>query len=347
MTPRLDSKSNGVETPVEDPVYSVIYDNVNITADISGLVTELIYTDHEHGESDSVELKIEDREQRWKNEWYPDISARLSVSIGYADGRRLDCGDFELDEIEFDVMPDTVRIKALATVITPKLRTPRSYGYDDTSLRAIVQQVAARNGLTVRGDIEGIALDRVTQNHEKDLAFLTRLAEDYGYAFAVRGDALDFHSIATLEAAPSAFSLHRRQLKHCTLSEKSEATYPDGKVSHHDPDQKALVYDWDEKGNIKTGDTHALLKRAKHRGIAKRKASSHLHQADKKQLSGTLGLVGDTRLVAGINLDLTGLFKLDGKYHVTTSTHRLDRSGGYASEAEVYRVVAIHSLESP
>ncbi|HWO57695.1 MAG TPA: Cro/Cl family transcriptional regulator [bacterium] len=330
----------GLETPVEDPVYKVIYNSRDITADITPYVTHLTYTDHEHGQSDEVEITAEDREHRWKSAWYPDVSAWLEVEIGYADGRRLRCGSFELDEIEFDGVPDTVRIKALATIITPKLRTHRSAGYDGKTLKGIVEEVAARNGLTVRGDIEPIALDRVTQNHEKDLPFLVRLAEDFGYAFSARGKFLDFHRVADLEAAAPALTYRRLDLKHFTLREKAEATYPEARVSYLDPDLKKLIQDRDDRDGIKTGDTHALLKRAKERGIAKKKAESHLHLKDKRQIAGSITVVGDTRLVAGINLVLQGLYRLDGKYHVTDSSHRLDRQGGYESEAELYRVSA-------
>lgn len=327
-----------LEIPVEDPVYSVQYNGTGIGADISEFVTQLSYTDHEHGQSDEVEITCEDRDHRWKQSWYPDVAARLSVTLGYADGRELRCGDFELDEIEFAGPPDTVRIKAIATVFTPSLRTQQSFGYENTTLKSIVDAVAKRNELTVRGDIEEIALDRITQNHERDLPFLLRLAEDYGYAFSVRGSYLDFWKIRDLESAGAVLTLRRgAEIKSFTLSEKTEQTYPEGEVAYHDPNQKARV-DGQARRSAKTGDIHSLLKRAPAQGLAAKQADAHLHGKDKKQLSGTVTVVGDTRLVAGINVQLGGLHKLDGKWHVQRSSHRLSRSGGYESEAEIYRV---------
>lgn len=324
--------------PVEDPAYTVTYGGTAIGAEISDLVTSLVYTDVEHGESDTLELTCEDRDHRWKRAWFPELAAQLTATLGYADGRLLNCGAFELDEIAWDGAPDTVRIKALATVITPTLRTNQSVGYDDTSLVEIVETVAQRNGLTARHDIDpAISLDRVTQNHERDLPFLCRLAEDYNYAFAVRGSFLDFWSIPGLEARGPVLTLDRRDLKSFSLALKSQDTDKEGTVDYQDPDKKQAVRGKDAR-QAAPGDSHRLLKRARSPELAERQAKAHLHRKDKRQLAGSLTIVGEVRLVAGINLQLTGLYQLDGKYHVERSTHRLARGGGYESEAQLYRV---------
>jgi len=38
---------------------------------ISPYITSVSYTDNEHGQSDEIELQIEDSEHRWKSSWYP------------------------------------------------------------------------------------------------------------------------------------------------------------------------------------------------------------------------------------------------------------------------------------
>ena len=327
--------------PVEDPWYSVTYNGTAIGEDISTMVTELTYTDVEHGESDTVELHLQGLDQRWKKAWKPDLAAKLHVEIGYEDGRRLVCGDFELDELEFadsGGAGDTVRIKALATLISPALRTKQSQGYNDTTLVGIVTAVAARNGLTARHDIDAaIKIDRSTQNHEADLPYLRRLAEDYGYAFAVRGTHLDFFSIAGLEAKAAVLTCDRTQLKAFCLKQQSKEAAKQGEVSYQCPTTKKKVLGTcTDKAT--TGDTQRHLKRVPSEGAARAQAKAKLHDKDKHQMDGTLAIVGEVRLVAGINVQLTGLFGLDGKWHVERTTHRLSRSGGYESEATIYRV---------
>jgi len=326
------------EIPVEDPWYSVTYAGVGIREDLSGLLTELTYTDVEHGESDTLEITCEDREHRWKREWFPTLAETLTAEIGYEDGRRLKCGTFQLDEVTWEARVDTVRIKSLATIITPHLRTRESVGYDQASLLEIVETVAKRNGLTPRHDIDpSIRMDRVTQNHERDLPFLTRLAEDYGYAFTVRGPELHFWYIPTLEARGPVLTYKRSHLKMCCLSLQSEETAPQGEVCYQDPNACTLRKGC--AGDVSaTGDTYRRLQRAPTQDLAERQAKARLHGKDKRGLAGTLTVVGDVRLVAGINLSLSGLFGLDGKYHVESTAHRLARGLGYETQAQVYRV---------
>jgi len=327
-----------LEVPVEDPWYAVTYDGVGIHEDISGLLTELVYTDVEHGESDTLEITCEDRYHHFKKEWFPCPPATLTAEIGYEDGRRLKCGTFQLDETTWAARADTVRIKALATIITPHLRTREGVGYDQTSLKEIVETVAKRNGLEPRHDIDPkIRMDRVTQNHERDLPFLTRLAEDYNYAFTVRGHELHFWYIPTLEKKGPVLTYQRTDLKQFCLSLQSEETAPQGEVCYQDPDGCSPVKGC-AGGPSATGDTYRRLQRAPTQDLAERQAEGRLHNKDKRWLAGTITVVGDVRLVAGINLLLVGLFKLDGKYHVESTAHRLARGLGYETQAQIYRV---------
>ena len=72
------------------------------------------------------------------------------------------------------------------------MRTRTGRAYEHTTLAAIAADVAKRNGLQVTGKIESIAIQRATQVFETDLAFLRRIADEYGYSFNVRAKQLVF-----------------------------------------------------------------------------------------------------------------------------------------------------------
>lgn len=329
--------------PVEDPVYEVTYTNKNITHDISSMLTSLVYTDYEHAQSDALDLELEDSKHLWKDEWFPELEASLHARIGYADGRWLDCGDFELDEIEFrcdHAGGDKVHIKALSTVITPALRTAQTFGYEGMTLRDIVYAVAERNKLKVRerDTIERILIDYTAQNHLTDLAWLAQLADDFGYVTGVRGPYLDFWRVAYLDSQQETLLLKRNAVKAFTLRPKSEAIAPEGVVSYHNPDQKKLVQGEAEEPGMPTGDAHKYLKRAPSKAFADTLAARNLRRLDKWQLEGTITTVGNTFLIAGDNLRFRGNRKLDGKYHITEAAHRMNRQIGYESEVQIYRV---------
>lgn len=65
------------------------------------------------------------------------------------------------------------------------------------------------------------------------------------------------------------------------------------------------------------------------------RAQALLLEANRLRVTGNLGVTGSPQLVAGTTIELTGMGRVSGKYLVQTSTHRVSRSGGYATTAEV------------
>lgn len=74
------------------------------------------------------------------------------------------------------------------------MRTRSNRGFENTTLLAI----AKKHTLRLEGTIEPLKLDRVTQYNETDLAFMTRLAREYGYIVKVTHEALVFSHCVTL-----------------------------------------------------------------------------------------------------------------------------------------------------
>lgn len=91
--------SGPVEVPV--PQARIIYEGKDISADISPYLLSVGYTDRLSGESDELELRLEDTDGRWRGDWYPGKGDSLTVSIGYAGQEPVSCGSFEIDEIDF------------------------------------------------------------------------------------------------------------------------------------------------------------------------------------------------------------------------------------------------------
>ena len=183
---------------VPHPVFMLSYGQKNITNDITPYVLSVTYTDYLSGQSDELEVELEDADGRWINAWYPGKGDTLSLRIGYEAAPLLPCGTFEIDEIEFARPPSTVSIRGLATGIRKSVRTRTGRAYENTTLAAIAQRIARRNRLTLTGKIRDIRIDRVTQYQERDVEFLTRLAREYGYAFKIVGSKLVFTELADL-----------------------------------------------------------------------------------------------------------------------------------------------------
>jgi hypothetical protein len=125
------------------------------------------------------------------------------------------------------------------------------------------------------------------------------------------------------------------------LKNKSSGIYKNCKVKYHDPET-----DEDIEGEADAGlsdmsgedeNDRTLERNCRCKSIAEAEdmAENLLHDANKHEVEGTITLPGDIRVVAGINVTLTGLGRYDGKYAVDSATHTVAK--GYVVSANIRR----------
>ena len=105
---------------VRTPQWVLIFDGVDITTDVSHMVLAISYVDRLGEASGEVEIELEDHAKRWQGPWYPGLGHILGLQIGYRGEQLLDCGSFQVDELEFDGPPDVMRLRCLAAYITAR-----------------------------------------------------------------------------------------------------------------------------------------------------------------------------------------------------------------------------------
>jgi phage protein D len=337
---------------VPHPVFVLSYEQKNITNDITPYVRSVTYTDYLSGQSDELEVELEDADGRWVRHWYPGKGDTLSLKIGYEAAPLLPCGAFEIDEIEFAQPPATVSIRGLATGVKKSVRTRVGRAYENTTLAAIAQRIAKRNKLTLTGKIRDIRIDRVTQYQERDVEFLTRLAREYGYAFKIVSSKLVFTELADLRDGGTVATFKATDLIAIRLRDKIKDIYQEAKVKYHDPKTKTLVVygvkgdqvtevgqttasTKKQSGQSASGDTLKLSTRSGSKAAAQAKAQAALDDANLQQTAGSLTVPGNPKLVAGTTFELADCGKLSGKYLVESARHRLDRGGGDRTQQEV------------
>lgn len=329
---------NGVDTPV----WSLTWSGTDVTAEIAAFVTSLTVTDRKEGESDEVTVELEDRDGRWRNGWMPSKGDVLDVVIGFQGGAMIDAGRFEVDEIEHSGPPDRLHVRGLAASVTEALRTKRHRAFEGQTLPQIAAAVAAGHGMEVIGNPATEPLQRVTQADETDLQFLSKLAAEHGYVFSVRGKAMVFLLDEELLAADPAMTLSRTEHDpvRWRFRRTARTVYQACEVTYQDPATKkteTVTVKAGEEG--KSGDTLKKRVRVESPAHARQKAQAMLDRANRGEVSGTLTFPGRPELVAGINVTLEGFGDAwDGKHHVVSSTHRIQRGGGYTTDIEVHRV---------
>lgn len=328
--------------------FVLTYQQRNITRDVSEHLLSLTYTDHLTGNADSLEVELEDTQGRWRDAWYPGHGDTLTLAIGWQGAPLRTLGRLEIDEVELNGPPSTITIHALATGINSPLRTVEHRAYEDLTLAAIAQQIATRQGLTLVGHIEPIPLDRLTQQ-DTDLTFLRNLAATYDYAFKITGRQLVFHAIQRLaQAAPVA--THRlTDLANINLRDQIKTVPKAIEIKHKDPAKKQLItYTLVNNQTVAapssasqittSADTHKSRQRSTSTEQAQAKAKAELAQANRQRTTGQWTTQGQPHLTSGNVIRLLTTGQLNGRYLITSSTHRITRQSGYTTTQQVARI---------
>lgn len=328
---------------LEKNIVEIFVNSKDITADVSQYLSQTTYTDKEEAESDDVSLVFENTSGIWIGNWYPDQGDTMQIRIGTGSPRRwLDCGLFEIDDVQFEFPPDTVTVKAIAAGITKQLRTRNSKAYEKQSLLQIAQHIAGKHGLELVaniGSLASIILERKTQERQTDLSFLASLAREYGLIFSVRGGQLVFYDSTVLDGMPAAFVTDKTQMSTGRFSDKTSEVYA-GAVAVNRNTRTNELNTWQASNEgIASSDLIMVHSNTDDAAQAEAQATRVLKKTTNEKITGNFSTDGNTDLVAGINTELTGIGKMSGKWHVTGTTHTVTKDGGYTTNANARKVI--------
>lgn len=323
--------------PVRSPRWILTYQGVNITADVSTMVTEISWTRKEEHHSDEMEVTLEDRDKRWQGPWFPTRGDITTLQIGFDGETTTAQNTFQVDELELKGPPDTFHLKCIAAGITPSIRTPRSASYENQTLLQVASTIAASHGMTVVGAPQNINIQwmRITQRHETDLNFLHRLGREHNYDFSILGNRLVFISRTSLEQQAATLTIDRTQTKTFEFKTKTQRIYKSASVAYQNPSLKHLIATGANDSTAPTGDDLHIVTRCENPQQAQLKAASALHGANMLEVTGRLEMEGTPLLMVGVSIELTGFGQFTGTYLIRESKHKLERSSGYTTEIEV------------
>ncbi|ECW0050664.1 phage late control D family protein [Salmonella enterica subsp. enterica] len=336
--------------PVPEPIFVLRYNLKDITHDITAYATSITFTDKLSGESDELEVELEDSEQRWRDAWYPGMGDTLALQLGFQGRLLTDCGGFSIDEIELSGPPDSVSIRGRSATVTRAMRTKSNRGFENTTLAAIAGRIARKHKLKLEGQIEPLTLERITQYGESDLAFLKRLAKDYGYMVKVTPEKLIFSHLGKLRDAPVIRTITPEEVSRFTLRDTLHEVYKGVKNKHQNSQTRTLVtFNADnttttrtEKKSASSGmatssDILNTSDRAQNVEESRAKGKAKLDSKNEYKHAGTLSLEGDLSLRAGGSVTLSGFGKSDGKWLIISARHSLVRNSGLTTDIDIAR----------
>ena len=307
----------------------------DLTSTLIDRTTRITVTDAEGVSSNTLEVELDDRGQFVQ---LPAIGDRLRLMMGYLERTPIPViGDFVVDEVRLSGPPLSISFTAKGADMTSALKAPLIDDGDDRTLADLARRIAQRNGFTaqIHPDAERILLGHIDQQAESDMALLTRLGRERDWVARLDGNRLVLRPHAgnlppARQAAPWRPPIHRidaRQIARYDYTTNARSRY--GKVRSwyydHDTGRRVPVEVSDGESD---GPALDLRHDARDEQSALDLATARLRQLRRASGGLTLELPGDTRLLAGHHVLVTGLSEpIGGQWVIERAEHTLDASG--------------------
>ncbi|MBV8453687.1 MAG: hypothetical protein JOZ29_15660, partial [Deltaproteobacteria bacterium] len=148
-----------------------------------------------------------------------------------------------------------------------------------------------------------------------------------------------FYSRTALEQMAPVATVLRTQVKSFEFKSQTKDIYKTASAGYQNADQKQLIAAGYSDSTAPTADDRSVITRIEKPDAATLKAQSALHDKNKDQFTSRIEAEGTVLLVAGVNITIQGFGAFDGKWHVMSSRHRLERSSGYTTEIEAREIL--------
>lgn len=333
--------------------YSIVYNGRNITNTISEYVELLTYTDALEGQSDEVQIILDDSTGVWQNAWYPNKGSILKVTIG-----SMNCGEFQIDEFISSGGAGNATlftIKALAVGKNSPIRTEKSYIHENKTLKDVVTTFCTVHDMFLGegNEIENIRFERLTQDRQTDLSFIANLAQRFGHVFQVRNGKVTFTEQIAFETKRGvSYNLTKGDYDFWNFKDKTEGTYTTAEIEYYNPNTGTGIkglYRSDffpnfsnqfrkdkAEGQFVDGffnpDILRVYDTAEDQPQADRIVKSALYRNNSEFRTGSLSMKGNEKYVAGLIINVQGVGLFSGNYTIVTSTHKIDKNSGYKTE---------------
>ncbi|GHU42180.1 hypothetical protein FACS1894111_05660 [Clostridia bacterium] len=258
--------------------------------------------------------------------------------------RVLECGTFEIDSLDASGPPAGVSIKATSLPHTSAIRTAtQTKAWERIKLSAIAGEIARKHGMKCMFESSFDPLyTRKEQVQLSDIVFLQGLCKNAGISLKVSGSIIVLFDESDYEGNGAVREIARGTadvLSYRFGTSTNDTKYSKCHVSYTDPQTGQVIeYTYTPRGASKDGQVLEINEKVKTREEARQLAMKRLRQKNKGEYQAEFTLVGDTRLVAGVNVTVVGWGMFDGKYIIESATHSVTGSG-YTLQVKLRRVL--------
>ncbi len=265
-----------------------------------------------------------------------DIGASIVLQNEKTDGKDkvLDCGGFELDNLDFDGPPASVNIKCTSLSFRKSIRqTRKNRSWENYNLSGILSEMAEKSGMAYMFLLDNDPFyDRIEQIDLSDIAFLEKLAANAGGSLKVSSNIVILYnadgtgaSIRTVKRGDGTY------LKWKLNSGEADTKYHECRVSYTDPSTGKVISGTAVSGEkVKDGENKQILEikaKVKSAAEAKALAEKKLQRANRFENTASFTFPGDPYLVSGCIVTLEKWGAFDGEYVIYEAKHSISRNG--------------------
>ena len=314
---------------------------------LSGRLLSFRFEEEAHGRADSLEVGLEDREELLFKDWFPKKGTRILGALVCHHWRHpdrkelLDCGEFEVDEIEISGPPRQVVLRAKSTYITTSLRQEKkTRAWEHTNLRHMAAQIAAEHGLELVCHLKDPpSWKRVDQVEQSDLEFLKALCDGFHYYMRVEKNRLVISERVPREGLGLVRQLSPPEITSYLFRDKSHDVYRACVVRYYDPDTgRTLEYVATDPHVPETAEVLKVNERVESLAEAEKRAKGELSRRNAYKTTAEISVPGDPALRAGYNVALGGFGVFSGLYLIERALHAYSRGQGYTTRIRARRV---------
>ncbi len=335
----------------------------DISKDIGKYFVSLTYNDNLSDTADDISLELEDRAQLWMADWFPegegnmlDITLHTYNRITLQDGETIfKAGKFEIDEIEANGYPSTVKIKGVSVIGNSTLRgTRKNKTWEKISVWKAADDICSQNGLSLMWDCEeNPNIDHAEQADQSDLEFLLKICKENGMSLKVMAEQIVIFDDAKFEAKDPVITVYKpgvqaeldektmplRWLLDYSFRAKTRDTYYKCKVKYRKGKKKETIEGEYAVSGKKEGRILYVREQVRDVAEAERLAKKKLREANKEAVTGSFSTIGNHNFAAGQVIAMQNFGHFDGNYLATKVTHEIN-GPSYVTKIDIRRCLS-------
>ena len=328
-------------------VPGLAFNGQNVSEKLAGYLESVSYEDVASGNSDSIDITLQNVDMKWLNQWYPAKGDKISGGITFQDWNKegehlnLDCGTFILDEVKFSGGPLKVSLGGVAIPANESFKIrERTKTWKDVTIQNIADEIAKRYGLSVSYSGPTITIASLEQSDKTDSAFLYDICKKYGLSMKVFNDKIVIYDQTQQEKKAAADKISRESFveDEWNYTDSLEGTYTGARISYKSgqDNEEISIYLGLKAEDAVGSRVLNITEVADSYDTAYYMAAAQVNQSNEKAITISGKIWPNPKICAGICVDIIGMGKANGKYFVDKSTMEVS-SSGTAQNVELHK----------